>query len=167
METPRCSRPLTSSVPDLLEAFAFTILIALYIWRLQSAALHTWLIFPVWLALSFALHRDNPRTLGWRADNLKAATQLAVPVFLVFIGALFLAGVALGGLHRLPAHLIEPRRFLGYFSCCVLQQVALQSLTINRLLSAFSNPKIAAVVDALFFVSLHWSNPFLNPLTCF
>src|SRR5215813_12955743 len=165
METPRCSRPLTSSVPDLLEAFAFTILIALYIWRLQSAALHTWLIFPVWLALSFALHRDNPRTLGWRADNLKAATQLAAPVFLVFIGALFLAGVALGGLHRLPAHLIEPRGFLGYFSFCLLQQVALQSLTVNRLLSAFSNPEIAAVVGGSLFAALHWPNPVLVPLT--
>ena len=165
METPHSTRSLISSVPDLLEAFAFTVLIALYIWRWQGAGLRTWLIFPLWLALSFALHRDNPRTLGWRADNLKAATQLAVPVFLVFIGALVLAGLALGALHRLPAHLIEPRRFLGYFSFCLLQQVALQSLTMNRLLSALSNPKIAALVGGLFFAALHWPNPVLVPLT--
>ena len=165
MEPLQSTRPLISSIPDLLEAFAFTVLIALYIWRSQSASPHTWMIFPIWLALSFALHRDNPRTLGWRADNLKAATQLAVPVFLVFIGALVLVGVPLGALHRLPAHLIEPRRFLGYFSFCLLQQVALQSLTMNRLLSAFSNPKIAALVGGSLFAALHWPNPVLVPLT--
>jgi len=158
-------RPLISSFPNLLEAFAFSAVILLYIWRWQSAPLHTWLIFPAWLLASFILHRDTPKTLGWRADNLKAAAQLAAPVFAVFIAAIVLAGIALGGLHRLPVHLIEPRRFIGYFAFCLLQQVALQSLTMNRLLRAFSNPNLAALVGGLLFAVLHWPNPVLVPLT--
>jgi len=165
METTKPARPIISSLPDLLEALAFSAVIALYIWRWQSAGLHTWLIFPVWLLLSFALHRDNPQTLGWRADNLIPATKLAAPVFLVFIAGLVLVGIALGALHRLPAHFVEPRRFSGYFAFCLLQQVALQSLTMNRLLRAFSSPNFAAIVGGLLFGALHWPNPVLVPLT--
>jgi len=158
-------RPLISSLPDFLEAMAFSTVILLYIWRWQTAGLYTWLVFPIWLLTSFVLHRDTPKTLGWRADNLKAATRLAAPVFLVFIAAIVLAGIALGALHRLPAHLIEPRRFVGYFAFCLLQQVALQSLTMNRLLRAFSNPNLAALVGGLLFAALHWPNRVLVPLT--
>jgi len=164
METTKPTR-LIISLPDLLEALAFSAVIALYIWRWQNAGLRTWLIFPVWLLLSFALHRDNPQTLGWRADNLIPATKLAAPVFLVFIACLVLVGIALGALHRLPTHLVEPRRFSGYFAFCLLQQVALQSLTMNRLLRAFSNPNVAAIVGGLLFGALHWPNPLLVPLT--
>jgi len=162
---PQLKRLSIASLSDLLEALAFSTVIALYIWHWQSAGLHTWLVFPVWVLLSFALHRDNPKTLGLRADNLKTATRLAAPVFLVFICTLILIGFALGALHRLPAHLIEPRRFLGYFAFCTLQQVALQSMVMNRLLRAFTNPAIAAVVGGLLFAALHWPNPVLVPLT--
>lgn len=165
IETAQSTRPFVSSLPDLLEAFAFSAVIALYIWHWQNAGLRTWLVFPIWLLLSFALHRDNPQTLGWRADNLLPATKLAALVFLVFIAALVLIGIALGGLHRLPAHLVEPGRFFGYFSFCLLQQVALQSLTMNRLLRAFSNPNVASLVGGLLFAALHWPNPVLVPLT--
>ena len=162
MQPPRL---LISSVPDLLEALAFSAVIFLYIWRWQTAGLYTWLIFPIWLLFSFVLHRDTPKALGWRADNLKAAAQLAAPVFLVFIAAIAVVGIALGALHRIPAHLVEPRRFLGYFAFCLLQQVGLQSLTMNRLLSAFSNPNLAALVAGTIFAALHWPNPVLVPLT--
>jgi len=159
------SRPLTSSFSNLLEAFSFSAIIFLYIWRWQNAPLPTWLIFPVWLLASFLLHRDTPKTLDWRADNLKAATRLAVPVFLVSIAAIVLAGIALGALHRLPTHLVEPRRFVGYLAFCLLQQVGLQSLTMNRLLRAFSSPNLAALVAGILFAALHWPNPVLVPLT--
>ena len=159
------SRQFVSSWPDLLEAFAFSALIALYIWRWQSAAIYTWLVFPLWLVFSFILHRDNPKTLGWRADNLVPASKLAAPVFLIFIAGLVLTGVALGALQRLPVHLIEPRRFVGYFAFCLLQQIALQSMTMNRLLRAFSNSDVAALTGGLLFAGLHWPNPVLVPLT--
>lgn len=166
MTKPRLAPPFVSSFPNLLEALVFSAVIALYIWHSEGASLLTWLVFPVWLFLSFVLHRDNPKTLGWRADNLKAAIRLATPVFLVFIGATIFSGLSLGALHRLPAHFVEPRRFLGYFSFCLLQQVALQSMTMNRLLRGFSNPNVAAAVGGLLFAALHWPNPVLVPLTC-
>lgn len=159
------SRPLISSFSNLLEALSFSAIIFLYIWRWQNAPLPAWLIFPVWLLASFLLHRDTPKTLGWRADNLKAATRLAVPVFLVSIAAIVLAGIALGALHHLPTHLVEPRRFVGYLAFCLLQQVGLQSLTMNRLLRAFSSPNLAAFVAGILFAALHWPNPVLVPLT--
>jgi len=157
--------PLLASVFNLAEAVAFSAVIALYMWHGADAGVRTWLVFPVWLLLSFLLHRDTPKTLGWRADNLLLAVKLAAPVFLAFIAALILVGIALGALHRLPAHLIDSRRFLGYFSFCLLQQIGLQSLTMNRLLRAFSNPNLAALFGGLLFAALHWPNPVLIPLT--
>jgi len=150
---------------NLLEALGFSGFVALYMWRLQLSHPESWLVFPVWLILSFALHRDTPKTLGWRADNLWPATRRAGPFFMVFICGLFLVGAALGAYHRLPAHFIDPRRLVGYFAFCVLQQVALQSLTMNRLLAGLNSQILAATVAGAIFGALHWPNPVLVPLT--
>ena len=129
---------MIASLPNLLEGLAFSGLVALYIWRLQDASPKTWLLFPVWLVISFALHCESPKSLGWRADNLKAATQRAAPVFLFFMLIIVIAGIFLGALHRLPAHFVEPKRFIGYFAFCLLQQVGLQSITLCLQSSASS-----------------------------
>ena len=150
---------------NLLEALAFSGFVALYMWRLQLSRPESWLVFPIWLILSFALHRDTPKTLGWRADNLWPATRRAVPIFVVFVLGLLLVGAALGAFHRLPAHFIDPRRLVGYFAFCVLQQVALQSLTMNRLLAGLHSELLAATVAGAIFGALHWPNPVLVPLT--
>jgi hypothetical protein len=154
-----------TSLPNVLEALAFPAFVSLCIWRWQEASPKTWLIFPVWLVLSFALHRDTPKTIGWRADNLKQATRRATPVFLFFFLILGLVGVAIGALHRTPVHFIAPKRFVGYFAFCLLQQVGLQSLTMNRLLAGLRSPEMAAFVGGLLFGALHWPNPVLVPLT--
>ena len=150
---------------NVLEALAFSAFIAVYIWWLQADRPDTWLVFPVWLIVSFALHRDTPKTLGWRADNLWPATRRAAPIFVLFIAGLFLIGAALGAFHRLPAHFIHPHRLVGYFAFCVLQQVGLQSLTMNRLLAGLNNQMLAAVLAGVVFGALHWPNPVLVPLT--
>jgi len=150
---------------NLLEALAFTVFVALYMWRWQDASPKTWLVFPVWLLLSFALHRDTPKTIGWRGDNLKAAAWRAAPVFLIFSVAIVITGVALGALQRTPVHFVVPKRFAGYFAFCLLQQIGLQSLTMNRLLSGLRSPEVAAIVGGLLFGALHWPNPVLVPLT--
>ena len=147
------------------EGLAFAGSIAWYIWRLEFTHPNSWLIFPVWLVLSFAIHRDTPKTLGWRADNFWPAAKQATAVFGVFSLALCTSGLFLGALHRLPAHLIEPHRFLGYFSFCLLQQIALNSYLMNRFLSAFDRPWVAALVSSVIFAALHWPNPVLVPLT--
>ncbi|HUL14720.1 MAG TPA: CPBP family glutamic-type intramembrane protease [Terriglobales bacterium] len=150
---------------NLLEAAAFTAVVALYIWRWQLHRPNTWIIFPVWLILSWVLHRDTPKTLGWRADNLRPATRQAAKLFALFIVGLLLVGIFLGGLHRLIFPALEPRRFLTYFAFCVLQEVGLQSLVMNRMLGVFRNEWIASATSAALFATLHWPNPVLVPLT--
>jgi len=156
---------MVTSIPNFLEALAFPAFVALYIWHWQTAIPESWIVFPIWLLLSFVLHRDTPKTIGWRADNLKSATRRAAPIFLFLSAVIVAIGIALGALHRLPTHFVEPRRFIGYFAFCLLQQIGLQSLTMNRLLQGTKSPDLAALVGGLLFGALHWPNPVLVPLT--
>ena len=160
MTWPGAYRSLT-----LVEALAFSGFVGLYIWRLQASHPDTWLVFPLWLVLSFLAHRDTPKTLGWRADNLWPATRQGLLVFAIFTAVLFVIGLFLGALHRLPAHLINRQRFIGYFAFCLLQQVALNSYLMNRFVYALQNPRLAALACSLIFAALHWPNPVLVPLT--
>lgn len=149
----------------LVEALAFSGFVGWYIWKLQLQAPWTWFVMVVWLLVSFLARRDTPKVMGWRADNLWPATKRAV---WLFAGSALLvcgAGLFLGMLHRLPAHLIEPKRFAGYLAFCLLQQVGLNSLVMNRLMRAFERPVPAAVVAGAIFGALHWPNPVLVPLT--
>jgi len=150
---------------NFVEGVAFSGFIAWYIWRLQFTHPSAWLVFPVWLVVSFLAHHDTPKTLGWRADNLWPATRRAAVVFGVFILALCAAGLYLDALHRLPAHLISGHRFFGYFSFCLLQQVALNSYLMDRFLSVVERPWVAALLASIIFAGLHWPNPVLVPLT--
>ena len=147
------------------EALAFAALIALYIWRLQLTHANSWMLFPLWLVVSFVAHRQTPKTLGWRADNLWEATRDAAIVLGSCMVAVAAVGLYLGALHRMPAHLIEPHRFLGYFAFCLLQQIALNSYLMDRFLAAIKRPWAAAVLSAAVFAALHWPNPVLVPLT--
>src|SRR6266849_5337950 len=150
---------------SIVEGVAFSGFIAWYIWRLQFTHASSWLVFPVWLIVSFLAHHNTPKTLGWRADNLWPATRQAALVFGVCILALCAAGIYFDALHRLPAHLIDSHRFFGYFSFCLLQQVALNSYLMDRFLSAVERPWIAALFSSIVFAALHWPNPVLVPLT--
>jgi hypothetical protein len=150
------------ALPEALLFFAF---VMAYIWLLQSREFHWWIVFPVWLILSFVFHRDTPRTLGWRADNLWPATRQGVLPFAVFIVAISMAGLFLGALHRQPSHVIESRRLISYFAFCVLQEVGLQSFLMNRLLAALQKPLPAALISGALFAMTHWPNPVLIPLT--
>jgi membrane protease YdiL (CAAX protease family) len=150
---------------SFVEGVAFSGFMAWYIWRLQITHASSWLVFPVWLIVSFLAHHNTPKTLGWRADNLWPATRRAAMVFGVCILALCAAGIYFDALHRLPAHLINGHRFFGYFSFCLLQQVALNSYLMDRFLSAVERPWIAALFSSIVFAALHWPNPLLVPLT--
>jgi hypothetical protein len=154
-----------NQVLTLVEALLFSIMVALFIWRWQAAHPLSWIILPVWLVTSFLVHRDTPKTLGWRADNLWPATRQGLLLFGIYIAAVCAAGLALGASHRLPEHLIDHRRFLGYFAFCLLQQVAVNSYLMNRLLSAVDRPVIAAFLSSTIFAALHWPNPVLIPVT--
>jgi Type II CAAX prenyl endopeptidase Rce1-like len=149
----------------LVEALAFATFVGWYIWKLQTVVLRAWWVIPVWLLVSFLARQDTPKSIGWRADNLWRATKRAVWFFAPSSLLICCAGVFLGMLHRLPAHLTDPRRFAGYVAFCLLQQVGLNSLVTNRLMRAFEEPVPACVVAGITFAALHWPNPVLVPLT--
>ncbi len=152
-------------VSCLIEALGFVAYVGWYIWRGQAMMPATWWVFLVWLVASFLLRRDTPKTMGWRGDNLWTATRRAVVFFAAASAAVCGAGLFLGMLQRLPTHLSEPRKFVGYLAFCVLQQVGLNSFLTNRLLAAFEKPVPAALMAGVLFAALHWPNPVLVPLT--
>lgn len=149
----------------LMEALAFSAYVSWYIWQLQDAAWYSWIVFPVWLVASFLLNKDTPRSLGWRADNLWSATKLSTEVLLPCALAVVLTGFFLGAAHRSILPLLIPRRFFGYMAFCLLQQVGLNSLVTNRVVTAMGGPVRASLVVGLLFALLHWPNPVLVPLT--
>ena len=149
----------------LIEALAFSTLVAIYIWQLQSSNRNSWLLLPAWLVVSFFLHADTPKTLGWTADDLWPATKKAAVFFVPSMLVLFAVGILLGELHRSPEHVLVPKRFFGYMSFCLLQQVGLNSYVTNRLLAATGSPIRASLVTGIIFGALHWPNPVLVPLT--
>lgn len=149
----------------LIEALGFAVLVAWYIWRMQVAAVWSWGLVLGWLAASFLLRRDTPKTLGWRADNLKAATGRALYFFVPASALLVVVGFFLGMMHRLPEHLVEGHRFASYLSFCLLQQVCFNSYLTNRLLSAVESAPLTALISGAIFAALHWPNPVLVPLT--
>ena len=150
---------------NLGEALAFSALVFSFLWRLEALYKHSWLVFPVWLVASFLLHGDTPKTVGWRADNLWAATKQAAYFFVPCMFLVGAIGILLGGLHRSAGHLVIPNRFFGYMSFCLLQQVALNSYSTNRLLAATNSPVPASIISGSIFGALHWPNPVLVPIT--
>jgi hypothetical protein len=136
-----------------------------FIWQLQFNARWTWVLFVVWLVLSFLYHGDTPKTLGWRADNLGPATQQAFIVFGLMTIGLIVMGLLLGAPWHLPPNLLSWRRLGGYFAFCLLQQVALNSLVHNRMLTFVQNEWVAASLTGAIFAACHWPNPVLVPLT--
>lgn len=147
-----------------LEALALAAYIAWFIWQLQTAKPLSWIVFPVWLVLSLAVHRDTSKSLGWTAHNLWPATRQGLGIFAVFIVSTGVAGIFLGAYHR-PPHVTEPWRFFAYLAFCLLQQIALNSYLTNRLLYALENRLSAALLAGAIFAALHWPNPVLVPLT--
>ena len=154
-----------SRLLPLIEAFAFAAAVAWFIWRLQDAARYSWMVFPVWLTASFAVNKDTPQSVGWRADNLWDATKRSSLIFFPCAIAIAVTGLFLGGEHHTIHHVLIPRRWFGYMSFCLLQQVGLNSLVTNRLLAAVSSPVRVSLIAGALFALLHWPNPVLVPLT--
>jgi len=150
---------------SLLEGFVFSAFIGWFIWRLQFSHPLSWIVFPLWLVISFVAHHETPKTLGWRADNLGPATRQAAVVFGIGIVAICAIGLCLGATHRLPPHVLDAHRFFGYFAFCLLQQIALNSYLMDRFLYAVESPWMAALLASVVFALLHWPNPVLVPLT--
>jgi hypothetical protein len=148
-----------------METLAFCGYVGWYIWQLQTTTWLSWIVFPIWLAASFVLHEDTPKTLGWRAEHFWSATKSSAIVFVPFIIGLCFVGLALGGLHRPFNHLLLPKHFVGYMAFCLLQQVGLNSYVTNRLFASTESPVLTSLIAGTIFAALHWPNPVLVPLT--
>ncbi len=141
------------------------IFIGWYIWHGQFTERLSWIVVFVWLVGSFLIHRDTPKTLGIRADNLWPATKQAAIVYGVFVLALFLTGLALGQQLHAPPNYRSLGRLWNYFAFCLVQQIALNSLLTNRLVSLVNRRWLASLIAGAIFSALHWPNPVLVPLT--
>jgi len=150
---------------NLAEVLVFSGFVAWYIWQLQASYFLSWMVFPVWMLASFLVHRDTPKTMGWRADNLWSATRRSTPFFASCIVGLFFVGVCSGALHRPLCHHFDLNHFFGYMGFCLLQQVAMNSYLTNRLLAVMKSPAVASLLAGTVFAALHWPNPLLISLT--
>lgn len=150
---------------SVFDLTAVPIFFVWFIWRGQFMAPLSSLVLPAWLVTSFLLHRDNPKTLGMRADNLWPATKQAAVVYGFFALCLFLIGIALKQSLHLPPNYRSFGRLWAYFAFCLIQQITLNSLLMNRLLSLLNRRWPAALIAGTIFAGLHWPNPVLVPLT--
>ncbi|HEU5409479.1 MAG TPA: CPBP family intramembrane glutamic endopeptidase [Candidatus Acidoferrales bacterium] len=155
----------TLQLLSLLDVIGIPIYVLLFIWRLQFVAHNSWIVFPAWLLASFLLHRDTPKTLGWRADNLRAAAKWAFVALVIMATLLIATGLILRQPRELPPNFAAPVRLWSYFAFCLLQQAALNSLLTNRLLSLLHKNWLAAFFAGIIFAACHWPNPALVPLT--
>jgi hypothetical protein len=150
---------------SVFDVVGMPIFIAWFIWRGQFSARLSWIGFPIWLVASFLLHRDSPKTLGLRADNLWPAMKQAVVVYGIFVIGLLIVGIALRQHWNLPLNDRAVGRVWVYAAFCLLQQIALNSLLMNRLLSLLGRPVLASIGAGAIFAAIHWPNPVLVPLT--
>lgn len=157
--------PRTLRILSLIDVIGIPAYVLLFIWKLEFTERDAWIIFPVWIAASFLLHRDTPKTLGWRADNLWIATKRAFIASVIMASLLIATGLVLGQPRHIPANLRSPGRLWSYFAFCLLQQVALNSLLNNRFLSLLRRDWLAALFTGASFAACHWPNPVLVPLT--
>src|SRR6516165_7854836 len=135
----------------LIEALALSALIGVYIWKLQPAHPGAGWFLGLWFVVSIFVHHDTPKTLGWRGDNLLAATWQGMPVLITFLVLTFIAAAFFGAYHKMPGHFTDIRRFLKYGSFCLLQQVALNSYLTNRLVAANLPLKSACLLSGIVF----------------
>lgn len=147
------------------DAFGIPLFIGWYIWRGQFIDVRLVAVALVWLVASFFLHGDTPKSLGMRVDNLWPATKQAAMVFGVFAILLFVTGIVLGQALHLPPNYRSFGRLWKYMAFCLFQQVALNSLVMNRLLALIGDRRIAGILAGLIFSGLHWPNPVLVPVT--
>ena len=149
----------------LVEALAFSGYVAWYIWQLQEAFFFSWIIISVWLAASFLLYKDTPQSLGLRADNAPNAAKRSALVFLPCVAGIVVIALFLGAGHRSISSLLVPRHFFGYMMFCFVQQIGLNSLVTNRLLSATGSILQSCLIAGALFGLLHWPNPVLVLVT--
>jgi hypothetical protein len=179
--TPRLLRWLS-----LADVIGIPLLVQWAIWRVDGTPRWVFLAIPAWLLLSFLLHRDTPKTLGMRGDTLPAATREAAVVQGALAAVVLIIGLVRRAPLTPPPHYSLVRNLINYFAFCVVQQVAINSMLMNRMLELFgvapkdrgrplavrafaptneSRIAPAAILSGVIFGLMHWPNPLLVPFT--
>ena len=152
----------------VLQAFAFALLVLIYMWFVAPATgpagrafcLMVLAILPVGSNL---LHRDRASDIGFRLDNLGRSTLEVGGASVA--GALLLAAVRLLAARDAPApNLPSVSAIVTYPFWGLLQQYALQGFVRRRLRAAWG-PRASAAAAAILFGILHAPNPVLVPTT--
>jgi hypothetical protein len=154
----------TLKVFSIVDVIGIPVFIGWFIWRGQFTTPLSWLGFPCWLIASFLIHRDTAKSLGMRVDNLGPATRQATIVYGLFAIVLVAIGLALGQ-RFVPPPNYRLDRLWAYFAFCVTQQIALNSLLTNRLVSLVTRVWLASGIAGAIFSAVHWPNPVLVPVT--
>lgn len=149
----------------LLDVAVLPFVVLWIIWYEPPRTSHAWIILPVWLIASFLIHRDTPKTLGWRADNLWPALVQSTLVLAPMATALIAIGFASGRQIPNAPGTFAPRHFVNYFAFCLLQQIALNSLFTNHLMFLTRRTWSTAILAGTIFAAMHWPNPVLIPAT--
>jgi hypothetical protein len=171
---------------SLADVVGIPLLVQWAVWREGGAPHWVYYAIPSWLLLSFLLHRDTPKTLGMRADIFVPAAKEAAVVQGALAAVILIIGLTRRASLILPPHYHLARALLNYFAFCVVQQVAINSMLMNRMLELFGvAPKDrgrplaekafvathenriapAAILSGVIFGLMHWPNPLLVPVT--
>lgn len=152
----------------IAQPLVFVALALIYIWIIQPTRFDPMRIpfLAVIVFIPFAssyLHRDGPKVLGLRIDNL-ARSALEVGA-VTALGAVLVLGVGfLWGTAPQPSSKFM-RALLLYPFWGLAQQYAMQSFTYRRMREGLGRPALAAGGTAVLFASAHWPNVPLTLLT--
>jgi hypothetical protein len=147
-----------------IEPAVFLALLHLYIWWVEphapwAARVAGRVVLAVFPIASSVLHRDGPRALGIRLDNLWPSLREAA----LATAGLSIAVLALGAVFRWPLRfelgsgvIVALYPFWAFY-----QQYALQALVYKRLSESVRFPRRSALLAALLFGMVHVPNPLL------
>jgi len=113
-------------------------------------------LFPI---VSSVLHRDSPRTLGFRIDNLGRSARELAPVTLAAAAFLVALGLAAGNDFAVDRRVIEAAP--TYPLWALLQQYVLQGFVYRRTRESLGRPGWSAATAGVLFGIIHAPNPVL------
>lgn len=150
------------------EPLVFVILALGFEWIVDPVASHAveavYLTIVVLIPLaSNVLHRDRPRALGFRFDNILPSARLVVPASLAVLAAIVAVSYASG--HGVTVGTRLRQEIWAYPLWGLAQQWALQGFVHRRLCQAWGRRQPAAVASAVLFAALHFPNPVLVVFT--
>jgi CAAX prenyl protease-like protein len=161
--------PEPGRLPRFAAAVELSLLLALvysFIWLWARRVPHPEIaIYVLGLGLtvtSHVIHRERPKELGLRFDNLVPSLAQAAAVVLPLVILILAIGAARGGWAWQP---IDAGRFVRGYAWGFLQQYLLQSFIHRRVAALVERPLLRETAVGAIFASLHLPHPILVPAT--